>query len=440
MKWEFLFPFIPWLGGLLSLGCLLASFRNFRRKSLTEGLPTSRALGVFMGLVEMKGAAECEQPLKSRLGDALCVHYEWSVEEQWERTEYVTRTDKDGNRTQEAETKSGWTSVGSGKFSVAFYVKDATGAILVRPEGADMDPPVVLSRTCSPDDDLYYGKGPPSDIADSSHRRRFLEKAIRLHAPVYVVGKARERKDIVAAEIAADEHAPLFLISGRSEQEVQSSYFWRGLGWTVLGLVLLAGGLMLGDSLQGRDLVARRPRYFYSAGAYLGAWIFAWVWNVFNDLIGLRNRVREGWSLIDIQLKRRFDLIPNLVRIVSALRDHEGKIQEQLAALRAQMTATLPGQPGPDHGALKPALAIVVERYPVLTAMTAFRNLQKELVDTEERIALARDYYNNIATHFNTRIEQVPQRYVALLTVMRRFELLSARDFERAAITVDFAK
>jgi hypothetical protein len=439
MKWELLFPFIPWLGGLLALGCLLASFRNFRRKSLTEALPTSRALGVFMGLVEMKGAAECEQPLKSRLSDALCVHYEWSVEEQWERTEYVTRTDKDGNRTQEAETKSGWTSVGTGRFSVAFYVKDATGAILVRPEGADMDPPVVLSRTCTPDDDLYYGKGPPSDIADSTHRRRFLEKAIRLHAPVYVVGKARERKDIVAAEIAADEQAPLFLISGRTEQEVQSSYFWRGLGWSAGGLALLMGGLALGDVLQDRDL-ALRPLYYACAGAYLGAWIVAWVWNVFNDLIGLRNRVREGWALIDIQLKRRHDLIPNLVRIVAALRDHEGAIQQQLAVLRAQMTATVPGRAGPDHAALKPVLAAVQEKYPVLKAMAAFRNLQRELVDTEERIALARDYYNNIATHLNTRIEQVPQRYVAMLTVMRRFELFSVRDFERAAVTVDFAK
>jgi hypothetical protein len=440
MQWAWLIPWVPWIGGLLSFGCMLAAFRNYRRKRLSEALPTSRALGVFMGLVEMKGAAECEQPLTSRIADALCVHYEWSVEEHWEREEYVTRTDSDGKTTRERETQSGWTNVGQGKASVPFYVKDATGAILVQPQGAEMDPPVVLNRSCSPDDDLYYGKGPPSDIANSTHRRRFVEKAIRLHAPVYIVGKARERKDVVAAEIAADGNAPLFLISGRTEQEVQSSFFWRAMGWTVLGLVLLVAGLVIGDVLLERDLHARRPFYFQCAGAYLVVWMFAWVWNVFNDVIGLRNRVREGWSLIDIQLKRRHDLIPNLVRIVAALRDHERNVHEQLAALRAQTTATMPGQPGPDHMALKPALIAVQEKYPVLKVMSAFQALQRDLVDTEERVALARDYYNNIATHFNTRIEQIPDRVVCILTVMRRFEPLSARDFERAAIKVEFAK
>jgi hypothetical protein len=432
MKWEWLIPHLPWLGGLLSLGCLLAAFRNYRRKRLTEALPTSRALGVFMGLVEMKGAAECEEPLTSRISEALCVYYEWSIEEEWQREE----KDSDGK----TRTTSGWTNVGKGSAFAPFYVKDATGAILVQPKGAEMDPPVVLNRTCTPDDPLYYGKGPAVEIGDSRQRRRFVEQAIRLHAPVYVVGKARERRDVVAAEIAADESAPLFLISGRSEQEVQSSFFWRTLSWTVLGLVLLAGGLMLGDALQGRDLVARRPFYFSCAGGYLAVWILAWVWNVFNDIIGLRNRVREGWSLIDIQLKRRHDLIPNLVRIVAALRDHEAAVHEQLAALRAQAAVTPTGRPGPGHMALKPALIAVQEKYPVLKAMAPFQKLQQDLVDTEERIALARDYFNSIATHFNTRIEQIPDRFVCLLTVMRRFELFSAQDFERAAITVDFAK
>jgi hypothetical protein len=429
---DWLVPYVPGIGGLVALGCLLASFRNFRRKSLTEALPTSRALGVFIGLVEIKGAAECEQPLRSRIADAICVHYEWSIEEQWERKERGS----DGK----TETTSGWTNVGKGSASVPFYVKDATGAILVHPQGAEMDAPVVFNRSCSPDDPVYYGKGPPTDIADSRRRRRFVEKAIRLHGPAYVVGKARERMDVVAAEIASDETTPLFLVSGRSEKDVQSSFFWRGLLWSAGGLAALVAGLVFGDVLQARDLTARRPFYFSCAGAYLGAWGLAWVWNVFNDLIGLRNRVREGWSLIDVQLKRRHDLIPNLVRIVGALRDHERTVHEQLAALRAQAAATMPAQPGPDPMALKPALVAVQEKYPVLKSMAAFRNLQKDLIDTEERIALARDYYNNIATHFNTRIEQVPDRFVSMLTVMRRSELLSAQDFERAAVKVEFAR
>ena len=383
MKW--LYPFVPWIGGVASLGCMLAGFRNYRRKRLSEALPTSRALGVFIGLVEIKGAAECDRPLTSRLADAICVHYEWSVEEQWEREE----RDSDGK----SKTSSGWTNVGKGNATVpSFYVKDATGAILVHPQGADMDPATILNRTCRPDDPLYYGKGPHADIADSTGRRRFVEKAIRLHGPAYVIGKARARKDIVAAEIAQDENAALFLVSGRSESDVQFSYFWRAFFWSAGGLLLLVAALVIGDMLLERDLPTRRPFYLYCAGAYVLSWLFAWVWNVFNDLIGLRNRVREGWVLIDVQLKRRHDLIPNLVRIVSALRDHERTVQEQLAAIRAQAEATMPGRAGPDPLALKPALVVLQEKYPVLKSMAAFQSLQKDLVETEERIALARDY------------------------------------------------
>jgi hypothetical protein len=422
----------PWIGGLLSLGSLLQAFKNFRRRSLSKALPTSRALAVFIGLVEMKGKAECQKPLRARLTDIQCIHHEWFIEEEYEREE----TDSKGNTSK----RSGWTTIDKGRSTIAFHVKDATGAILVLPQGAEIDAEVTMNRTCRSSDALYYAKGPRGAISDSTGRRRFREKAIRLHGQVYVVGKARERKDVVAAEIAQDELAPLFLISARSEKDVQSAFGWYGIGWTLLGLLLLLGGLAAWDLLHDR-LYSRDWRWYLGwAGAYVGAWAASWVWNVFNDLIGLRNRVREGWVLIDIQLRRRHDLIPNLVRIVSALRDHESALQAQLATLRAQAGATMPGQQGADPQAVRPALASVMEKYPVLKAMPAFLQLQAQLVETEERIALARDYYNNIATHFNTRIEQLPQRFVALLAVMRRFELLTAQDFERALVKVDFAK
>ena len=98
------------------------------------------------------------------------------------------------------------------------------------------------------------------------------------------------------------------------------------------------------------------------------------------------------------------------------------------------------GLPGAAHSALKTTLIGVQEQYPVLGAMPAFQNLQRNLVDTEQRIALARDYFNNIATRYNTRLEQVPDCYVAPLIGMRRFPLLAAENFERAPIPVSFAK
>jgi hypothetical protein len=412
------------IGGLLSLGCLLGAFRSFRRRSLSEGLPTSRALGVFIGLVEMKGTAVCEDPLVSYIAGASCVYYAYTIEEEWERT----TTDSNGR----IKTEKGWTEIDKGEESTNFYVKDSSGAILVRPKGAEVDGQEIIHRIVGRFDPLY-AKGGSGSISDSTGRRRIIEKVIRTQAPVYLIGKARERKDMVAAEIAEDETAEMFFISAHNEDEVQSSFFWHGIAWTIVGLVLLVGGFVLEDNLTDVPWRPRVPFYAMLMIPYFAAWSVAWVWNAFNFLIGLRNRVREGWALIDIQLKRRADLIPNLVMIVQALRDHEGVLQPHLALLRAQAGA-LRG----DARALKPALAAVQEKYPVLRAMAPFQNLQKNLIETEERIALARDYYNAIAMHFNTRLEQIPDRWVAALTMTRRFDLVAAQGFERAPIKVDF--
>ncbi|MGY8674142.1 MAG: LemA family protein, partial [Verrucomicrobiia bacterium] len=81
----------------------------------------------------------------------------------------------------------------------------------------------------------------------------------------------------------------------------------------------------------------------------------------------------------------------------------------------------------------------VVEKYPELKSDEAFQKLQRELADTENRVALARDYFNNIATHYNTRIQQVPDSQVAAMGSMKPRPLLSAMDFERKSIKIDFA-
>lgn len=160
---------------------------------------------------------------------------------------------------------------------------------------------------------------------------------------------------------------------------------------------------------------------------------------IFNSLVDLRQRVRAAWALVDIQLKRRFDLIPNLVNCVKGYRDHEAQLQTELAALRTQLGATPPGVAGPDHAAVSQQVAGIAERYPELKANDAFLALQKNLSDTEQRIALARSYFNDIATHFNTRLETVPEKFVAALGAMKPQPLMAANDFERAPVTVDLA-
>lgn len=169
-----------------------------------------------------------------------------------------------------------------------------------------------------------------------------------------------------------------------------------------------------------------------TCAAYLGAWLTGWVWMDYNSLVELRQRVRQGWANIDVELKRRADLLPNLMKMVTGLRDHERTVHTQLAAMRAQSQATAPGKPGADPAALGGQLKAIAEAYPDLKANASFMNLQRQLVETENRIAMARSYFNDIATFYNTRLTVIPDRLVAALGGMRPQSLMEAAGFERA--------
>jgi hypothetical protein len=363
------------------------------------------------------------------------VHYTWSVEEEWSRT--VTRTDSKGKTSTHQE--QGWNTVASGTETQPFYLKDASGAVLVQPKGAKLEPAPLLERSCGPDDALYYAKGPMEAVANSTQQRRFAEHGFALHAPVFIIGRAHERQDAVAPEIGYDKAAEIFVISSRGEEKIVSGYRAAAIALGVAGVIMLLGMLVWWDTLQGRYWLSRGWAYGGAVLGYAGCFVLGWVWSVYNGLIGLRNRVRQGLSLVDIQLRRRHDLIPNLMRVVETLKGHEQSVQRLATVLRAQAGATLPGQAGSDPQALKPALVGLQEAYPELKSDQAFLGLQKEIVSTENRIALARDYFNNIATHYNTRLGLVPDRAVAALGMLKAEPLLAAADFERAAVPVKFA-
>jgi hypothetical protein len=423
----------------LALLCLFGALRAGRKRRLLDGLPTSKTTGVFIGLVELKGTAEAEQPLVSLLAAMRCVAYRWEVEESWSRQVTETTTDGAGKSQTRTRTENGWTTVAQGGEEAPFYLEDDCGVIRVRPEGAKLEPQTVFDRTVGLSDPLYYEKGPAGAVPNSDHRRRFVERVIPLHAALLVVGQAREREDVVAAEIAADRNAPMFLISTRSEKQVSRGLrlvFWL-LG--ALGVVLSVGGLAVRDVLAHRPPGPDAPLFVGVGAAYSLLWLLGWVWMTYNSLIDLRQRVRQGWANVDVELKRRHELIPNLVAIVGGLRDYERKAQTELAALRAQLAATPPGEAGPDPAGCLPALRAVAEAYPELSASADFLRLQQQLAETEQRIALARSYFNEIATFYNTRLEVVPDRFVAALGRLRPQALMGAEGFERAPVTVSLA-
>jgi hypothetical protein len=432
--------YAPWIGLLLACGCALGALAAGRRRRLVDNLPTSKTTGVFIGLVELKGTAESAAPFISHLLERPCVIYQWNVQEHWSRMVVETYTDSEGKTQTRMRHESGTVTVAEGGQAGPFYLQDDCGFVLVRPEGAKLEPLTIFSKTCGRDDGLYYRKGPPGAIADSDHRRTFTETGIPLHTRLYVMGQARERSDIVAAEIAQAKEVPMFLISTRTEEQVSSGFGGAFWGWGIFGLLLSVAGFLLRDAVHQVPLERRIPLYIGAAAAYGLVCALGWVWMVFNSMMDLRQRVRQAWSQVDIQLKRRYDLIPNLVAAVKGLASHESGLQTELARLRSQMEATPPGVAGPDYQACGPTLLAITEKYPQLTAQPLFAQLQQNLIDTEQRIALARGYFNEIATFYNTRLEIIPDRFVCALGGLKPQPLMLANDFERAPVEVAFAK
>jgi LemA protein len=219
----------------------------------------------------------------------------------------------------------------------------------------------------------------------------------------------------------------------RGERALASSYRWAAIGWWLLGLAASLGVSVLLHPAGLDDRDAALARGLIAATGYLTASGMGWLWMAHNSLVELRQRVLQAWANIDVQLKRRADLIPGLVRIVEAAGAHERETLEAVTLLRSQRVATRPGRAGPDPRACGALLAGLDERYPTLRADAAFRSLASALSDSEERIALARAYVNDIATHLNTRLETVPDNLVAALTGIRRQELMQAEGFARDA-------
>lgn len=160
-----------------------------------------------------------------------------------------------------------------------------------------------------------------------------------------------------------------------------------------------------------------------------------WLVAVYNGLIRLRNRTKEGWSDIDVQLKRRHDLIPNLINSVKGYMKHEKSILEKVTELRSQAmdqqkagdTAALAKTEGLLGGMLG-QLQIAMEAYPDLKANTNVAQLMDELSDTENKIQAARRFYNGMVRDFNTKIEVFPNNLVAGTLGFKQFEFFEVED------------
>lgn len=170
--------------------------------------------------------------------------------------------------------------------------------------------------------------------------------------------------------------------------------------------------------------------------------ILLWGIATYNSLVDFRNRVKDAWSQIDVQLKRRFDLIPNLVETVKGYTKHESEtLEEVIKARNTYLSATLPEDQLKADGELTNAinkLFALSENYPDLKANQNFQQLQQELQQTEDKIAMSRQFYNDIVMQYNNKIEMVPSNIIASLFKFKQEKFFEAKESEKENVKVQF--
>ncbi len=174
----------------------------------------------------------------------------------------------------------------------------------------------------------------------------------------------------------------------------------------------------------------------------IAALILIWVIGIYNMLIRGRTRVEEGWSDIEVQLNRRYDLIPNLINTVKGYAQHEeGVFTKVTEARTAAMSAATPHDHALAENQLSQTLKslfAVAEAYPDLKASTNFAHLQTELVDAEDKIQASRRFYNGLVRKFNIAVQTFPTNLMAGLLGFKIFDFYDAPEVANAVPQVQF--
>lgn len=410
----------------------------WRRRWTIADTPTSDAAHVFVGTNEVVGRA-------AAIGQPLVAPYS-AVEAVWYRSLLEKEVRNDNGR-------GSWRTVSEETSTAPFWVEDHTGRVLVRPGGASVyardrrqdthpglperyDRMTLLRQLRAHES----GELPPLTLT-SAPRHRTTEWILRPGEDLYVLGDAAIRSDAVALEFVAGRgpqgRTRRLLVSAGDQQETATRTTWQGIG---LFVVLLAGAVALPAAWHAVRTAGGAGPQPGDPGTLeaVGGWMVAAAMLVFaalpivylvrlhNRLVDTRNRVEAAWGLVDVQLRRRHDLIPALAAAVAGAVDHErATVEAVVAARRGAPTARLDGaMPDEaelaahaevdrrDRAAARELLAIV-EAYPELRTDAHHRQLADQLVETEDAVAFARTFYNDAVTVMRDRREQLPGRLLA---------------------------
>ena len=162
---------------------------------------------------------------------------------------------------------------------------------------------------------------------------------------------------------------------------------------------------------------------------------------IFNGLVSKRNRVQDAWAQIDVQLKRRYDLIPNLISMVKGYMKYEQRVLTQVTQLRTSIMSGSAQDKAQANNQLSQALKsifAVAENYPDLKASQNFKDLQGQLMDTEDKIAFVRTSYNDYVLDYNNAVQQFPGNVFAPKMGFNKADFFQAPEGEKAPVKVDF--
>jgi LemA protein len=417
----------------------------WRRRWLIADLPTSDAAHVFVGMNEVKGTvAPAGNPIVAPFTAIQCVWYRSLLE-----------------REEQSGDNKSWKTVEDVTSEAPFWIQDHSGHVLVRPKGAS-----VYARDRVRDEhagrptrynSMSVLAAPAEDpgfltrLFTGSQRYRTTEWVLRPDEAVYLLGHASLRTDTIALEfspyhpLSGAKQGSLFISSG-DESRAASRTLWQGVGLLMLAFAGAVTIPLEWQLLQTVDEGTQTTAELYEAAkggmtlvvlAFVLALPVVTVVRIYNRLVEVRNRAQAAWSLVDVHLRRRHDLIPQLVTVVEAAASHERSVQEAVAAARSGAEPP-PSRALPDRETLQRAAAVdeadrtasrsllaVAEAYPELRADASFAQLAEQITVSEDGIAFARTFYNDALTVMEDRRRQFPGVLLApfvTMPTMARFE------------------
>ncbi|MCB1030720.1 MAG: LemA family protein [Acidimicrobiales bacterium] len=450
-----------WLLISLALAVLFGvmSLSAWRKKWAIDDTPTSKCRGVFVGRNEVVGTAEAlYEPLRAPFTQTPCVWFSWELEE------YKKQGDD-----------SSWVTIEKRSTAAPFWIADETGKVLVRPRmaklgprqsiqeriGTGFNPPYSLWQlrqwVLVGEDNLerHYSlqdrsfSEPPhhksglfdfkvdsaSPISNLPGKKRITEHVIEVGSPLYLFGTARPRMEGPGLEFVGGEEE--LIVTTKSEAQVAKSAKFAAFG---LGLacMVLSGFFVGGISTSMHDEV----RWGWVVGVALAELFILFLLVLqrnYNRQIEVKEQAAKAWSLIDVSLQRRSELVPKLVAVVEEFNAHELRVQELVAELRSIPApppsveklpddATISGAESTDLAQRHAASSTVAlaEAYPELKASEVFLDLQHRYADAEEAVATARSFYNDSIEVLRTRRSQFPGSLFARLVEVPSWRLFEA--------------